>query len=97
MVAPFSITTKPKQESSTVYFGIPVAPGVAGAVGDVVSQLAVFGAHAELGLVVVHNPQRHIQRVGAYVDKRAAALLVFVEKHALRGHRPAPQRVRLGK
>ena len=59
--------------------GIPAAPGVA-ALG--VFALLIGSTHDHAGLVVVHQVQGKVERMGADVDEGAAALLVLVEEHA---------------
>ncbi|MPN04460.1 hypothetical protein SDC9_151698 [bioreactor metagenome] len=69
------------------------APGVAALR---VLQLLVGGAHHHAGLVVIHQVQRQVQGVGADVDERTAALLVFVQEHAPVGGTPTADGKGLG-
>ena len=69
--------------------GIPFAPCVAGAL--LIPELFVDVADYHLGLVVVHHPKGEVERVGADIDKRTAALLILVEENAPGRNRSAAQ------
>ena len=73
---------------------VPVAPCVALLL--CVVQRVICSADTVFRLVVVHRPERKVERVRADVDKGTAALLVFVEEHAPCGHGAAAQCGRLG-
>ena len=64
--------------------GVPVSPRVA--LVCVAVEHMIGGADAVLRLVVVHNPERKVQRVRPDVNEGTAALLVFVEEHAPGGN-----------
>ena len=70
--------------------GIPVAPSVAGTL--LVAELLIDIAYDHLGLVVVHHPECKIERVGADIDKRTAALLILVEENSPCRNSSAAQR-----
>ena len=55
----------------------------------------VYASHGIFGLIVVHCPQRQIQRVCTDVHQRPAALLLCVQEHAPCRHGTAPQRLGL--
>ena len=59
-----------------VLFGIPRTPGIGGVRS--VSQLAEDRAGDRGHFVVAHQPEREIQRMGADVNERPTALLLFV-------------------
>ena len=69
--------------------GIPFAPCVTGAL--LIPELFVDVADYHLGLVVVHHPKGEVERVGADIDKRTAALLILVEENAPGRNRSAAQ------
>ena len=73
----------------SVLRGIPFAPCVAGAL--LIPELLVDVADYHLGLVVVHHPKGEVERVGADIDKRTAALLILVEENAPGRNRSAAQ------
>ena len=75
-------------------FRIPGAPGIGGVLG--IGQLAVGGADNHLRLIVIHEPEREIQRMGADIDERTAALLILVEEYAPGGHGAAADGQRAG-
>ena len=70
--------------------GIPIAPGVAGTL--LIAELLIDIADDHLGLVVIHHPECEIERVGADIDKRTAALLILVEENAPGRNSSAAQR-----
>ena len=63
-----------------VLCGIPIAPCVAGTL--LVAELLIDIADNHFWLVVVHHPECEVERVGADIDKRTAALLILVEENA---------------
>ena len=76
------------------FLGIPRAPRVGGIF--LAAELVVDIAHDALDLVVVHHPQGQVERVGADVDQRAAALFVLIEEDAPGGNGTTTDGMRLG-
>ena len=66
------------------FFGIPIAPRVAGA--GLFVKFVIGLAYAISGFVVIHREKRKIERVRTDVDKRTAALLFLVDEHAPGGN-----------
>ena len=73
-------------------FRIPVAERIS--LIRLVGQLVEYRSCDRRHLIIVHHPERQVQRVGPDIDQRPAALLFFIQEYAPGRHRAPSQCVR---